>query len=204
MGGLKHIARAQRRALAVLVPILPEDAYLAGGVAVATLVDHRPSRDLDVFMRTSDPEAFIDELSTLEGMRLISNARGTLHVELGGVPITVLSYPYDHLSAPRPSEQLAIRVASAEDLTAMKLSAIAGRGAAKDFWDLHELLALRGIGLPEAIAELERKFTSRDPGSVVRSLAYFGDADAEPLPIGLDAEHWERIKADFRRWTAEL
>jgi hypothetical protein len=204
MARLRHIDAAQRRALTRLAAVLPADAYLAGGVAVAALVDHRVSRDLDVFMSPSDPETLVHVLSQLEGMRLVSRAKGTLHVELSGVPISLLWYPYEHLSPPRRRGELAVAVASAEDLTAMKLSAIAGRGAAKDFWDLHELLAFRGIELAQAIAELERKLRAQDPGSVVRSLAYFGDADAEPLPLGLQAGHWARIKADFRRWTAEL
>lgn len=121
----------------------------------------------------------------------MSRARGTLHLEFQGAP-------------PRSHPGLAVPTASAQDLTAIKLSAIAGRGLARDFWDLHELLSLRGVPLSEAIADFERKFVAQDPGSVVRSLAYFGDADAEPLPRGLTAVHWERIKADFRRWVAQL
>lgn len=199
-----HIAKIQRQVLAALAPVLPDDAYLAGGVAVAALVDHRASRDLDVFMSSSDPRVLIHELSHVGGLRIISRAKGTLHLEVEEVPVSLLSYPYQHLSPPRPSTELSMPTASAADLTAMKLSAIAGRGAAKDFWDLHELLAHRGVELSQAITELERKFSATDPGSVVRSLAYFGDADAEPLPAGLSAAHWEKIKADFRRWSAAL
>jgi predicted nucleotidyltransferase component of viral defense system len=137
-------------------------------------------------------------------MKIIARAKGTVHLELEGIPVSLLSFPYGHLVPPTPNAELGVRTASAEDLTAMKLSAIAGRGAAKDFWDFHELLAFRGIELSQAIEEVARKFVAQDPGAVVRSLAYFGEADAEPLPLGLDAEHWARIKADFRRWTAML
>lgn len=99
---------------------------------------------------------------------------------------------------------LAIRCASVEDLTAMKLAAISGRGAAKDFWDLHALLCHRSVDLASALAEFERKYVSIDVGSVVRSLAYFGDADAEPLPRGLDERRWTSIKLDIQRRVAEL
>jgi len=78
----------------------------------------------------------------------------------------------------------------------MKLSAIAGRGAAKDFWDLEELLR-HGVGggsLPGMLALFERKYANEDLGHVIRSLAYFGDADAEPLPRGLTPERWAAIK----------
>jgi len=99
---------------------------------------------------------------------------------------------------------LAVPVASPEDLIAMKLSAIAGRGAAKDFWDLHELLALRQVDLASALVDLPRKFAAQDIGSVIRSLSYFGDADCAPLPLGLTQERWAAIKADFMRWVAAL
>jgi hypothetical protein len=201
---VKHIPQSQRRVLATLARALPEDVYLAGGVAVAAILDHRSSQDLDLFMASSDPDSFIHELSQLPGMKVITRSKGTVHLELDGVPVSLLSFPYEHLSPPSRSAELGVKTASPEDLTAMKLSAIAGRGAAKDFWDLHELLAFRGIGLSQALEEVERKFTAQDTGAVIRSLAYFGDADADPLPLGLDAEHWGRIKADFRRWTAAL
>ena len=32
------------------------------------------------------------------------------------------------------------------------------------------------------------------PPHVVRSLVYFADADAEPMPIGLSAQTWSAIK----------
>ena len=89
---------------------------------------------------------------------------------------------------------------TAQHLTAMKLSAIAGRGSAKDFWDLHALLATRGIPLSEALSEFEHKFSAHDLGSVVRSLAYFGDADAEPLPLGLSPEHGRRSRPTCVAW----
>ena len=97
-------------------------------------------------------------------------------------------------------------VASLEDLACMKLAAIAGRGAAKDFWDLHELLA-RGVGggeLSDALALYRTKFPADDTGHVVRSLAYFGDADAAPLPSGLSQEKWSAIRADMLRRVRAL
>lgn len=97
-------------------------------------------------------------------------------------------------------------VAGLEDLACMKVSAIAGRGAAKDFWDLHELLSM-GVGggsLDGVLALYRRKFPMEDVGHAIRSLAYFGDADAAPLPRGLTAEGWELIKAAMRRRVKDL
>ena len=86
----------------------------------------------------------------------------------------------------------------------MKLSAIAGRGARRDFWDLHELLAASHMPLAEALDLYGRKYAHVDRGHVVRSLAYFADADAEPMPKELTALAWEHIKRDFESWVTSL
>ena len=86
-------------------------------------------------------------------------------------------------------------------LLAMKVHAIASRGAARDFWDLHTLIRGRGIELADAIAEHSKRYPREDPGHVLRSLAYFGDADGAPLPRDLDEATWAQIRDDFERWV---
>jgi hypothetical protein len=54
-----------------------------------------------------------------------------------------------------------------------------------------------GGTLAGALKLYRRKFTTDDIGHVVRSLAYFGDAEAAPLPIGLDSVRWSEIKQWF-------
>lgn len=102
-------------------------------------------------------------------------------------------------SAGPTEEQVAVIEAlpSEEDLVCMKLAAIGGRGAAKDFWDLHALLEAgvpRG-DLREALELFRAKYPSNDRGHIVKALAYFGDADAAPLPAGLTQETWAAVKA---------
>jgi predicted nucleotidyltransferase component of viral defense system len=104
----------------------------------------------------------------------------------------------------RAVESSGVAVAGLADLTAMKLQAISTRGAARDFWDLHELLRQRSITLAQALEEFRRRYVADDVGHVVRSLAYFGDADAEPLPVGLDSETWRGVCADFERWVVDV
>jgi hypothetical protein len=88
----------------------------------------------------------------------------------------------------------------------MKLAAIAGRGAAKDFWDLDSLLAhgVAGGSLGIALELFARKYPQVDAGHVVRSLAYFGEADAAPLPRGLDAAAWAALKDRVRARVTTL
>ena len=87
-------------------------------------------------------------------------------------------------------------VASLDDLACMKLSAITGRGAARDFWDLHTIVTRTGRPLREFLDKFTRKYPGEDIGHIVRSLVYFGDPSG-PLPAGLTSERWEEIQRDF-------
>jgi hypothetical protein len=183
------ITPAQRGALAAVAPALEPGTYLAGGVAVALVLEHRASLDLGLFVPEDfDADRLAERISaTVPRVRVMGRARGTLHLEIDGVPTSILSYRYPTLVAPAVVAQLPVPLASLEDLVCMKLSAIAGRGAAKDFWDLDALLA-------HGATAFGKKYRSEDIGHVVRSLAYFGDADAAGLPAGLDPAAWQAVK----------
>ena len=119
------------------------------------------------------------------------------------MPVSLIRHAYALLDPCDRMPEAPVCVASPRDLTAMKLHAIAG-GACRDFWDLHQLLAMRGIALSEALREHGLRYPNEDLGHVVRSLAYFGDAEAEPPPPGLTEARWGAIRADFERWVPDL
>ncbi len=188
---------AQRAALAALGPLLPGDAYLAGGVAVATHLGHRTSHDLDFFVRDSDPLALEDDLLALGDVTIDSRAEGTLYVTVHGVPVSILTYAPALLEDASKIRGVPVPVASLLDLACMKLAAISKRGAARDFWDLYVILKTSDGGLPRLLEAFERKYPRVDIGHVVRSLAYFGDAEAEPQPRGMSDELWATIRSDI-------
>jgi hypothetical protein len=202
------ISDAQRSALAALAPQLDEKTYLAGGVAIALSLRHRMSLDLDLFVAGDvDSDRLAERLApTVTAFRIIGTSRGTLHAEVSGVPISVLSYRYPLLSPPLTPEGFPVPVASLADLACMKVSAIAGRGAAKDFWDLSELLrtGVAGGDLTTLLDLYRKKFPVEDIGHAVRSLGYFGEADAAPMPRGLTQERWVEIKTDIARRVKAL
>jgi hypothetical protein len=193
----------QRAVLAQLSQLLPADYYLAGGVGVAAHLSHRASRDLDLFGE-SDPDDVLSAVRKLEGATVADRARGTLHLVVDQVPVTLLQYEAPLLAEPAVFADLPVPVASLLDLACMKLSAIGGRGAVRDFWDLHAIATGTGKTLAEFIGAFQHKFATVDVGHVVRSLVYFGDADAEPLPAGLTAERWAAMKRDFEAWVLAL
>jgi hypothetical protein len=194
---------AQQRVLAELAPILPEDAYLAGGVAVSLHCGHRESHDIDLFVERSDPLTLESALLGMGGVTIDSRAEGTLYATVHGVPVSILSYSTP-LSASAELDEIPVKVASLTDLACMKLSAISKRGAARDFWDLYVILERQPDGLSGLLEAFQQKHPRVDIGHVVRSLAYFDDAEAEPRPRGMSEELWKQIRSDIERRVREL
>mgnify|MGYP001208050208 CR=1 FL=1 len=209
MGDLNELLGERQRAVVrAVASALPSEAYLGGGLAVAARVRHRPSLDADFFLPVDfDPERLAERLAaSLPALRVTGAANGTLYAELDGIPVSILSYRYPLLAACEENAELGARLASVEDLVCMKLWALASRGLARDFWDLHALLehgAASG-SLERALELYTRKYPSADVGHVIRSLVYFGDAEASPLPRGLRQSEWSRIRTEFERWVVAL
>lgn len=200
---MSGISDAQRAALEVLADVVEPTTYIGGGVAVALRLAHRESRDLDLFSPALDPVALLPSLERPD-VRIMTRAEGTLHLEVAGIPASILRYQYPLLRPPEHLPGIPIPAAAVDDLICMKLSAIAGRGARRDFWDLYAMLTACGQHLREALEAYGRKYATEDVGHVVRSLVYFADADSEPFPPGLTKQDWERIKADIRAWVRQL
>ncbi|HEY0478848.1 MAG TPA: nucleotidyl transferase AbiEii/AbiGii toxin family protein [Kofleriaceae bacterium] len=163
------VTSAQRSALAKLAPLLQDGFYLAGGVAIAVHFSHRTSRDLDLFA-TRDPTALQSDLDHLPGVTIEARAAGTIHLKVDGVPVSLIEYRYPLLAAPEARADLPVPVASLDDLACMKLSAIAGRGATRDFWDLHTIVTRTGQSLRGLLDTFTRKYPVEVIGHVVRSL----------------------------------
>ena len=60
------------------------------------------------------------------------------------------------------------------------------------------------MALPQLLDAYERKYRQEEVGHVVRSLVYFADADAEPLPEGLTPAHWAEMKRYLQQQVLAL
>jgi len=192
---------SQLRALARLKPLLPPSSYLAGGVAVTLHFGHRRSRDLDIFTSVDfDARALAESITAaMPDAVLRSIADRTLYVDVDGIPTSVIGYRHALLEPAidrMSSGSTAIPIAAPADLLAMKLAAVADRGAAKDFWDIDVMLeaGVAGGDVAGALALFARKYPHADPGFALRALGYFAEAHAAPLPLGLDVAHWESLE----------
>lgn len=167
------------------------DFALGGGTSLALRFGHRWSVDLD-FFTTGEfaPDELFGRLG-LEGASVTGRAANSLTVDAGGVKLDILRHGYRLLE---PVERIdGVTLVSLPDLVAMKLNAIANRGSKKDFFDFVELL--EHFTIQRMIACFTDKYPSIDPFTVIRSLAWFEDADQEPEPVDLTGLTWEKVMA---------
>lgn len=96
-----------------------------------------------------------------------------------------------------------IRMASIEEITAMKMEVIGQNGRKKDFWDIHELMDVMSI---EQMIELhsERYPYTFTPEYLKNKLIDFQYADADFDPICLKGKYWELIKQDIEEEVSLL
>lgn len=171
--------------------------YLAGGTAVALNLGHRLSVDLDFFSPTPEkPTLIASALANAGNLDIFQNDEGTFNGSLNGVKLSFFLYPYRLLQDTDRFEGLS--VAAFPDLVCMKLDAIASRGTKRDFVDLYFLLQKSNID--DALELFMKKFTTQNVPitHILKSLIYFGDAEAEgELQMKIDID-WETIKAYFQ------
>jgi len=168
--------------------------YLAGGTAIALRSGHRRSEDFDWFAaEVGRPEALAAEIRA-RGLRLdnLELAAGTVSCRIGGVKMQFLEFAYPLLTAADEWPEQCVSLASSRDLGAMKLLAIAQRGSRKDFVDVHELLR-QGASLSALLDDFRTKFQA-DSIAVLRGLAYFDEAELEPMPEMLASYNWQDVR----------
>lgn len=177
--------------------------YLAGGTGLALQVGHRRSVDFDLFAEgVFDPADLRAQLTGLAGLEIRQIRRGTLHLELGGILVSFLHYPYPRLFPCREFEQLL--VADPRDIACMKVDALASRGSRRDFVDLY--MAATQHGLREILGWFEQKYTGAPYNRVhvLKALTYFTDAERDPMPNMMVPLEWSAVRHYFLSETPRL
>ena len=172
---------------------------LAGGTALALQLGHRISIDLDFFTTdTFDSRElyeFLREHFVVSNCVLATNSLSLyIQSKQAEIKVDIIRHNYPLLRSIQTFEN--IQILSLEDIAAMKLNAVANRGSKKDFYDIHALL--EQFSLKELLSFFEQKYNQINSYTVVKSLVYFTDANAEPEPISLRKTSWDEIKTDLR------
>jgi hypothetical protein len=205
-----HVESLNKKQFSVLQKLAPavqqKNFYLGGGTALALYLGHRVSVDLDWFTSGQVGDAMVLAQSLrAEKLNFVTEqtAPGTLHGSISNVRVTFLEYQYILLKAPFYWKDVGCSLASLEDLACMKLSAVAQRGARKDFCDIYAL-GTKKFSLKEMLDLYRTKFGIQDIGHVLYGLAYFDDAESERMPKLLWNVGWTDIKKMIRNWVKTL
>ena len=164
---------------------------LVGGTALSLQIGHRKSIDLDLFGKLNiDEFELLDILNKIGETRTIKNSKNIKIYTVNGIKVDIVNYPYGWT---KPVLDIAgIRLASVEDIATMKLAAITGRGTKKDFVDLFFLL--KKFNFVELFDLYNKRFPDGSEFLVLKSLAYFKDADKDEPPQMLINTEWSEIK----------
>ncbi|MCF8248072.1 MAG: nucleotidyl transferase AbiEii/AbiGii toxin family protein [Saprospiraceae bacterium] len=179
-----------------------EKFYLVGGTAIALHLGHRMSIDLDLFSfedfdSSELYEKLRDKYQTVEDV-ITSDA--TLLCFINKIKTDFIRYKYPP-SSPAIIEE-GIRLLALDDLVSMKLSAIAGRGKKKDFYDIYFLL--RHYTIPQMIELYEAKFEAASVFHLLKSLVYFEDAEPDAEPILFEKITWATVKKAIQQKVMKL
>ena len=96
-----------------------------------------------------------------------------------------------------------IRMASIEEIIAMKMEVIQRGGRKKDFWDLHELL--QKYTIPQMLKYHKQRYPyTHDRIQIIQNLTNFENAEDDLSPKCLKGKYWEFIKDDFQEIISNL
>jgi hypothetical protein len=189
-----------------LAPHLPEALYLGGGTAVAVHLRHRESADLDFFFHASsvDLEQLTALLSDLGAFAITRRAPGTLRGLFADIKVEFLHADQvrPQVLLREPTEIAGLRVASLEDLMAMKLKVIGDRGEARDYYDVMCMDERGAVTLEDGIALFLERYelaSSNDAlPHLIAALGYLDDVeqdDALPLDKRALTPWWQKRQA---------
>ncbi len=123
-----------------------QDFFLVGGTALALQLGHRISIDINLFTHNDfDTKELFLKLNTQFEISNLTENTNTLNFNItfpekseNIIKIDLIKYSYPLINPIIKFD--GIRLLSVEDIIPMKLSAVAGRGSKKDFYDIYKLL----------------------------------------------------------------
>lgn len=186
---------------------------LVGGTALSLHLGHRMSVDIDLFT-----DALYGSVDFKAIERYLGENFPFVQGNFGGITSMGKSYligqdkdhfvKLDIFYSNDPFFQEAvkedgIRMATVEEIVAMKVDILMRTGRKKDFWDLHE--TLENYTIPEMIALHKARFEwTHDPDLIIKNFTAFDRADEDLDPICLKGKEWLFIKEDIEEVVDQL
>jgi len=179
--------------------------YLGGGSGLALQLGHRISEDLDFFtVQPFEPEILSRYFETKPGFEEIQVSPGTLYCILGSVKLSFIHYSIPLIYPPIRFES--ILLADWRDILAEKFKTLSQRGGRKDFYDLYACFTLGHLAIGDGVKILRHRFSKTDINNyhILKSLAYFDDAEQEPELMLLKPISWQVVQEFFLRNLKEF
>lgn len=182
------------------------DFRLVGGTALSLYLGHRISVDIDLFTDVSYGtvdfnaiEAFLkNNFPHVKGDFGGNPGMGRSYL-VGTSPGSVVKLDLYYSMDPFFQELMekdGVRMATEEEIIAMKVDVVQRIARKKDFWDLHELLCKYSIN--DMIALHQKRFEwTHDEALIQKNFIDFTAADDDLDPICLKNKEWAFIKDDF-------
>ncbi|GEC73013.1 Nucleotidyl transferase AbiEii toxin, Type IV TA system [Flavobacterium flevense] len=198
-----------------LIKLMQSDVFndfrLVGGTALSLQIGHRESIDIDLF---SDSEygtldfnsienylkanfEYVDFLNTIPAMGksyfIGENKQNTVKLDVYYTDTYI--QPYVEVDG--------VRMATIEEIIAMKIDVVQRGGRKKDFWDLHDLLQSYNINQMLDLHQQRYPYT-HDRDLIIQNFTSFEQADEDFNPICFKGKYWEFIKEDFEEVINEF
>ena len=128
---------------------------------------------------------------------------GIILGKISETKFSLFYYPYPLISETLNYQD--IQIANIQDIAAMKVDAISGRGKRRDFIDLYYIS--KQISLSDSLELYDKKYKklSTNKFHILKSLDYFVDADAESESEVLTQDYsWDKVKKFFQSETMRI
>ncbi len=177
------------------IEIISSKFALAGGTSLALQIGHRKSIDLDFFSPTlfdvKELEIILSGDPAINFQFISSNSR-MLFCYINNIKCDFVNEPAILINPFLHHDK--VRYFSVEDIAAMKMHTICGRGKKKDFFDIYALLEL--YSWKDLIGSFKKKYSEDQLYFLWRSILYFEDASEDPEIKGIKPfdKKWDEIK----------
>ena len=156
-----------------------KDFFLVGGTALSLRIGHRISIDIDLFsLNPFDEKRMLEYMERKRGLQLNYLDKNTIKGQIDNVQVDMITHAYPLVQNLEVIE--GIRLASIQDIAAMKLNSIAGNGT--------------------RVKDYENKYKTRNVVIVLKSLAFHQDINhLEPIKLVVENYSWKPIEQRIKR-----
>lgn len=188
-----------------------ENFRLVGGTALSLQIGHRESIDIDLFtdvdygtINFDEIESYLKNTFKYVDSLDVPPAFGKAYfigVDKQSTIKLDVFYTDSFIHPFIVTDE--IRMATIEEIIAMKVDVVQRGGRKKDFWDLHDLIDTYSITDMLNLHQQRYPYT-HDRELIIQNFTVFEQADDDLTPICFRGKYWEFIKEDLEEIMLEF